>query len=407
MITDLRLRNFRGIEDGMLGLGRVTILTGANNSGKSSVMYGLLTLKNVLSNPNQPLDSFFNFSFMNLGGFKEATYLKQDESKRIGIKVRSQAPGIDAVYEVELGKSKSTLQVTLAKPIGFSLKLDVTFPYSLNLAGGASIEHEGQTYKITWNGITPTVTKEAAKDLPPIPPTDESTAQVTAGMMLPVEDIKGLDFVALRRGFVKPIFSPVPIQPQLITEEEIATFIANDRDLEAQVSFYLERIVNKNFQARPTIGTANFYLHTIDRNTGLLTDLVNDGFGTNQLVFLLAKALRKGQTTICIEEPEIHLHPSAIVKLVEVLIDIAKETNRNFVVSTHSEHFLLALLNKLSRQAIAPSDVRVYYLSKEKARTVIEEQHVTEKGQVEGGLKAFYATELDQMKEFLAIEEGS
>src|SRR5207247_6322449 len=137
-------------------------------------------------------------------------------------------------------------------------------------------------------------TREAKEQDPPLPPTDEKTTRVATGMMLPVDDIKGLDFVALRRGFVKPIFSPVPIQPQLITEDEIATYIANDRDLEAQVSFYLERIVNKNFQARPTLGTANFYLHTIDRNTGFLADLVNDGFGTNQLVFLLAKDLRKG-----------------------------------------------------------------------------------------------------------------
>jgi predicted ATPase len=136
-------------------------------------------------------------------------------------------------------------------------------------------------------------------------------------------------------------------------------------------------------------------------------DLVNDGFGTNQLVFLLAKALRKGQTTICIEEPEIHLHPSAIAKLVEVLIDIGKETNRNFIISTHSENFVLALLNKLARQTIAPSDVRIYYLCKEKARTVVEEQRVTDKGQVQGGLRAFYETELEQMREFLSIQEGS
>ncbi len=401
MITRLHVKNFRGIANAGIDLAPITILTGGNNTGKSSLMYALLTFKNVVSNPNQPLDSFFNYLFMNLGGFKETVHLKDEERRSIEIEIESKGgKGFLSTYKLTLGKSKSALQITELEPARFSLKLDVTFPYALNLTTGIELPEEYGPGKITWNGISPTVSFDGGEGI------DQQKANAAAAEIgRPIEDAKGLDFIALRRGFTKPIFSPVPLQAQLITEDEIATFIANDRDLEADVSFYLEKIVNKNFQARPTLGTSNFYLHTTDRKTGFLCDLVNDGFGTNQLVYLLSKALRKGQTTICIEEPEIHLHPGAILRLVEVLIDIAKDRGRNFLISTHSEHFIVSLLNKLARQTLAPSDVRVYFLRKDKKKTIVEEQQVTENGQIKGGLKAFYETELEQLREFFEIRE--
>ncbi len=394
MIKKLVLRNFRGIANAEVSIAPVTVLTGANNSGKSSVMYGLLTLKNILSNPNQPLDSFFNFIFMNLGGFKETIHLKEEEKKRITIGIHCEDGDVKSSYHASLGKAQSTLEVEEQTPAKLSLKLDVTFPYSLNLSTG--VEADG--LKLTWNGISPTVTaKEAGQE--------ERATLVASGILLPVSDIKGVDFVPLKRGFIKPIFSPVPVQQQLISEDEVATLVANDRDLEGKINYWLERIVNRNFHARPTLGTANFYLQTNDRDTGFVCDLVNEGFGTNQLVYLLAKALRKDQTTICIEEPEIHLNPAAVLRLVDVLVEVAKDLNRSFVISTHSEHIVVALLTKLAQGAIKANDLRVYHIRKEKARSVIEEQRVNEKGQIEGGLKAFYDTELQQMRDFLSVTE--
>jgi predicted ATPase len=211
----------------------------------------------------------------------------------------------------------------------------------------------------------------------------------------------------VRRGFTKPLFSPVPLQAQmLISEDEIATYVANDRDLEGAISFYLERILDKNFQVRPTLGTANFFLQTSDRNTGFVCDLVNDGFGTNTLVYLLAKALRKQQSLICIEEPEIHIHPSALIRLIRVLVRIARETDRKFILSTHSEHLVVELLNSVAKGDITKDEVCIYYLTKDKSKTLVERQEITAKGQIEGGLKAFYQTELEQMRDFIRVHEG-
>jgi hypothetical protein len=436
LINKLYLKNFRGIEEADVELAPITILTGANNSGKSTLMYGLLALKNVVSNPNQPLDSFFNFTFMNLGGFKESVYLKQDDARRIEIRIESSRGNARGSYGVLLGKTQSRLTAIVEKPFPLTLPVDVTFPYALNASAGASVARGDFAVKVTWNGLTGTIATEPVSASNASAPTTADSgvgaAPVTAASGAPVAgaaagatgmeakqisrdlasalngplvDIRGVDFVPLKRGFTKPIFSPVPLQAQLLTEDEIATFVANDRDLEASVNFYLEKIVDKNFQVRPTLGTANFYLQTTDRKTGFLCDLVNDGFGTNELVYLLTKALRKEQTFICIEEPEIHIHPGALIKLMKVLLEIAREHGKRFLISTHSEHLVVELLNSVANKAVSPEDVRIYFLQRDRARTVIEPQQVTEKGQIEGGLKGFYEAELEQIRDFIRVPQ--
>ena len=89
----------------------------------------------------------------------------------------------------------------------------------------------------------------------------------------------------------------------------------------------------------------------------------------------------------------------------DVLAEVAKDLKRSFVVSTHSEHFVVALLTKLAQGSIKGDDIRIYHFRKEKARSIVEEQRVNEKGQIEGGLRAFYDTELHQMREFLSVRE--
>jgi predicted ATPase len=87
-----------------------------------------------------------------------------------------------------------------------------------------------------------------------------------------------------------------------------------------------------------------------------------------------------------------------------VLLRIAKDTDRKFIISTHSEHLVIELLNALVKQTAIPDDVRIYYLYKERSKTIIENQTVSSNGQIEGGLKSFYETELEQMRDFIGVQ---
>jgi predicted ATPase len=392
MITKLHIENFRSVANADLNLGRFTLLTGANNSGKSSFIYALLALKNVVTNPNQALDSFFNFQFINLGGFNQTVFKKQnDRTIRLGIEYGEQVD----TFTVGLGKRESVWE--LETPFTGHITLPVVFPY----AGDDTIRGSVNAVRFDWSGIGAEVTFSH--------PTEEIIEVADAlqkdlvGFM---PELAAVDGISTQRTFSKQVFATVPMSNQVWTEDELATLLANDRDLEGRVAHYLEKIVGRSFNIRFTPGTAIFYLQTRDRETAFVADLVNEGLGTNQMVALLAKVLNKSTRFICIDEPEIHLHPTIINRLVDALVDIAELEDKQFLISTHSEHFINAMLRNVVERRIAPDAVRAYYLTKDrKGATQVEEQPINEKGQMTGGLKNFYEAELENIKDLFGLTD--
>ncbi|GIW94168.1 MAG: hypothetical protein KatS3mg110_2209 [Pirellulaceae bacterium] len=67
MLTAVSIENFRSIARAELNLAPLVVLYGPAASGKSSVLYALLTLRNFIVNPNRPADAFFHLGFMDLG----------------------------------------------------------------------------------------------------------------------------------------------------------------------------------------------------------------------------------------------------------------------------------------------------------------------------------------------------
>jgi len=152
-------------------------------------------------------------------------------------------------------------------------------------------------------------------------------------------------------------------------------------------------------------GTASFYFKVTDKSAKVPTDLVNDGFGINQIVYMLAKIYRPEIKTILIEEPEIHLHPTVIRTLVRTIISIAKEEEKQFIIVTHSELFVSSLLTAIVENLISPQEIKLYLTEKKGKETILKEQKANEKGQVEGVLENFISAELEDLKSLLKIKE--
>jgi AAA15 family ATPase/GTPase len=414
MISKLKIQNFRSIKNAELSLGKITVLTGANNSGKSSLIYAILALKNTISNPNQSIDNCLTLPFINLGGFEQTVYLK-DQKLNINLGITARENDTEMDYDLSMGKVSSSLNLLAKTPFQFSAKIDIAFPYPANKSEILTIQPYGYPIRLSWNGISSMLnnsdeTHNSLSRSMKIAFEKKELKEIKTDLLLsifriPIISISKIDFVPLRRGFTKPFFNPVPLQAQISTEDEMATLLAHDRELVGKVAHYLEKIVDRTFSVHSIPGIGSFNLQTRDRKTGFTADLVNEGLGTNQLVTILAKILQKENKFICIDEPEIHLHPTIIDKLVSVLIEIAEQENKQFLVSTHSEHFINSLLTKVAAKEIQHEDVKVYYLHKDKEETKIEDQEVNDKGQIKGGLKNFYATELSNMDTFFKITD--
>ncbi|WP_440074115.1 AAA family ATPase [Pseudomonas fragariae (ex Marin et al. 2024)] len=69
---------------------------------------------------------------------------------------------------------------------------------------------------------------------------------------------------------------------------------------------------------------------------------------------------------IMLEQPELHLHPRAVVTLANFLIFCIKENARaSFVIETHSESLLIAMQTALASSTLALKDLCTYWVSKD------------------------------------------
>ncbi len=97
----------------------------------------------------------------------------------------------------------------------------------------------------------------------------------------------------------------------------------------------------------------------------LLTDV---GFGVSQVLpVLVLLASAKSGDTILLEQPEIHLHPSVQAGLADIIIETALARGVQIIVESHSEHLLTRLQRRLAERRVAKGltlerdDVALYF----------------------------------------------
>lgn len=214
------------------------------------------------------------------------------------------------------------------------------------------------------------------------------------------KDIKAIEAISVKRGFFSPIFST---EMDSSDESRFALQVREEGlDFDIKIDKYFNQVFNKNFRFVAVPGSNSFYLRT-HNNKGFATDLVNEGFGVNQTVYMLIKLLKKNTGLAFIEEPEIHLHPTAQGKLVDVFTAIIKNEEKQIFLTTHSENIVSSVLSKIADGELNKEDVQFYLAINENDETKIIPQEVNDKGQIEGGLMNFMETELSNLKTLLGV----
>lgn len=66
-----------------------------------------------------------------------------------------------------------------------------------------------------------------------------------------------------------------------------------------------------------------------------------------------------------VEEPESHLHPLAQSKLAELLAQLSKERNVQFIVETHSEHLFRRMQTLIAREEVSVADAAMYFVERD------------------------------------------
>jgi len=124
------------------------------------------------------------------------------------------------------------------------------------------------------------------------------------------------------------------------------------------------------------------------------------GVGVAQVLPVLVQCFYAPRGSIIImEQPEIHLHPSAQSALADVMIDAihsrenGADRNIQLIIETHSEHFLRRLQLRIAQKEIAWEKVAAYFVEPDDGRAHLERLKIDEFGNIRNWPKNFFGDE--------------
>jgi predicted ATPase len=130
-------------------------------------------------------------------------------------------------------------------------------------------------------------------------------------------------------------------------------------------------------------------------------DLPDVGFGVSQVLPVLVQCFyAPAGSIILMEQPEIHLHPSAQSALADVMIDVIKskengsDRNIQLIIETHSEHFLRRLQRRIAEDAIKQEKVSAYFANIAKTPAILEPLEIDIFGNIKNWPENFFGDEM-------------
>ncbi len=370
-------------------LGMLTVLAGANSSGKSSMLQPLLLLKQTLEatyNPGALLLSGPNVRFTNVEQFLAASNpssraetfsvtigegdsririeFARDEAQK-GLRVASMRV-TDPGKDIELVPGRLPIDVPEIKTL---------IPFGLESDSFKDMEWFVRPSRCFMDVELQRVNSkdEHGFSFYKISPADAFEPQIRRLIHLP-----GLRGNPERAYPLTAVSSSFPGTFEQYAASVIAQWgDSEDHALLAQLGRDLAHLGLTWKASARRISDAQVELRVgrlVKAQQGGAHDLVNIadvGFGVSQVLPVIVALLvaQPGQL-VYLEQPEIHLHPDAQVKMAMLLARAAKRGVR-VVVETHSALLLLGVQSLVAQNKLNPDHVKLHWFTRTKGRTVI------------------------------------
>jgi len=132
-----------------------------------------------------------------------------------------------------------------------------------------------------------------------------------------------------------------------------------ETDFFKSVSEKLKSLTNVELKIRDfENGTCSINL--LKENTSAEINIRDSGFGISQALPLIIRAcMERTCDIVVVEQPELHLHPRAHGDLIELLAQSAVKKDQSYIIETHSEVVLLRLRRLIAKKELKPDEIRI------------------------------------------------
>lgn len=393
-ITRITVGGFKSIvQEQSIEIKPLTILAGANSSGKSSIMQPLLLLKQTLEAPFEPAVLLLNgpnVKFTLVDQFLSRTQKgKSVDGFHIGIETaentsvatyfkRSKDKGIDleqTIYDGNrfyVGMPQDELfaawRNSVVQPTIDADDLNLGSSFSLGLSRARGF-------------LSPIIQFDGG---PSVPTTLFSDLKVGEHVVytLHLPGLRGKperDYLVTATGptfpgTFEPYVASIIEQWQLDDDKQQLTKLFNDLSRLA--------LTNKVIARRKNDTAIELLVNRFQKGDKEdMVSIADVGLGVSQaLPVVVALHTANAGQLVYIEQPEIHLHPRAQYAMAEVLADAAKEGKR-LVIETHSSILLLGIQTLVAEGKLPPELVKLHWFTQqEDGSTKIDSADLDERG---------------------------
>ncbi len=447
MITQLRMRNFkRWADTGLINMAPISLFFGANSSGKSSIGQFLMMLKQTVESPDRKAVFYpgGKNSAVQLGSYQEMVF-HRDPGNKIGFEyhwslpdvlkfkdpVSGQAFSSDAlIFKAQVGlgdKDQHTVVVDHLQyqlldtgecklTIGMDRKADTKSEYKVDASNYTLKRKQGRVWypgaPVRFYGFPNEVVAY------------HQNADFVQMLNLRHEQLFGsLSYLGPLRTKAERLYSWTGIEPESVGyagENTVAAMLAARKrkislgyrkpakPFEQIIALKLKEMgLIDEFQVKPISSQRQEYeVKVRTRGSKDWVDLPDVGFGISQVLPVLVQCFyAPAGSIIFMEQPEIHLHPSAQSALADVMIDAirARENGADrgiqLLIETHSEHFLRRLQRRIAEDTVTAKSVAAYFADITETPAKLQPLQIDLFGNIQNWPENFFGDEMGDVAE--------
>ena len=139
------------------------------------------------------------------------------------------------------------------------------------------------------------------------------------------------------------------------------------------------------------------------RLVGPKRNLIDVGYGVSQVLPVITQLLRpEAPPLFLLQQPEVHLHPSAQAALGSMFCRVA-ETGPQLIVETHSDHLIDRVRMDVRDGALRPADVSVLFFERDELDVRIHSLQIDEDGNIAGAPRGYRRFFMEETRRSLGL----